>query len=69
MPQVGNYKMLNDWFANNMRAIQTVNEFSNIQVSSWACVVDIWWKKDFAPVRSNGQYPEGTASATNSVTY
>jgi len=52
-----------------MRNIQLANIYDQLKVSSWACVVDVWWKKDFAKVRTGGVNPEGEPSSSNGVTY
>lgn len=55
---------MNDWWNLNTQKVQTTGLFASLQVSSWACVMDIWWKKDFAPVRTASTAPQTSAPYT-----
>ena len=57
IPAIGNQKLIADWYSNNSKKAVLAGEYNNLLVSSWACVIDIWWKKDFAPVRNGNIIP------------
>jgi hypothetical protein len=55
---------MQDWWNLNSQKVDVAGIKNDIMVSSWACVVDVWWKKDFAPVRTGGANPETGAPFT-----
>lgn len=55
---------MNDWWAANMKKVTSAKILEQIEVSSWACVIDLQWKKDFNPVRTNGVNPQTAAPYT-----
>ena len=53
-----------DWWLLNSDRVELTGIEDQIKVSSWACVIDVYWKQDFAPVRTDGAAPESAAPYT-----
>lgn len=47
-----------DWFALNQKKVALAGLTKSLMVSSWAIVVDVTWKSQFATVRFGSSNPE-----------
>ena len=47
-----------DWFALNQKKVALAGLTKSLMVSSWAIVVDVTWKSQFATVRFGSVNPE-----------
>lgn len=55
---------MTDWQQLNSKKVALAGLTKQLMVSSWAIVVDVTWKKDFAPVRVSSLTPQYTAPYT-----
>lgn len=60
----GATSQIKTYIDSNLDKFSTANMRLLSNVSSWAIIVDVTWKKDFAPVRKQGTLPSDNVLAT-----